>query len=58
MALAVYLMGIIGLYLMYKQLRGDMYYWVPNSGIKVALLMRSLNFLFVRTASALLNRSI
>jgi hypothetical protein len=57
-ALAVYLTGTIGLYLMYKQLRGDMYYWVPNSGIKVALLMRSLNFLFVRTASALLNRSI
>jgi hypothetical protein len=46
-ALALYLTGNIGVYLLYKAARGDVFYWTPHSGIKVALLMRALNFLFV-----------
>ena len=46
-ALAVYLTVPMALYLASKALRGDMYYWVPRSGLKVAVAFRVIIKIFV-----------
>jgi len=37
----------MALFLVSKALRGDMYYWVPRSGLKVAVAFRVLIKIFV-----------
>jgi hypothetical protein len=43
----VYLFTTIALFLLIKLLRGDLYYFPPKSGMKVAIIMRIMVKLFI-----------
>jgi hypothetical protein len=46
-ALAAYLIGMMGLFLVTKLMRGDAYYWAPNSDVKLAVVIRIVMKVFV-----------
>jgi hypothetical protein len=46
-AVAMYLFTTMALFLLIKLLRGDLYYFPPNSGMKVAIIMRIMVKLFI-----------